>query len=127
MKVNDDGMDIIKRFEGLVDGDPSSPEFSPYLCPSSIPTIGYGTTRYRDGTPIRMGDPGIMVDEAEDLLAVHCDHAEYWVYRCTSIDVSENNFSALVSLVYNIVIGNFHGFTVRQRPRCLGARGGISW
>jgi lysozyme len=115
MRVNDAGLDIIKRFEGLVDGDPSSPGYSPYRCPANIPTIGYGATRYSDGTPVSMGDRGITEEEAENLLAAHCDHAEYWVSRLTQVAVTANQFSALVSLIYNIGSGNFQASTVRQK------------
>ena len=115
MRINDAGLNIIKKFEGLVDGDPSSPGYSPYICPAGIPTIGWGSTRYLSGASVRMGDPGILVDEAEALLAAHCDHAEYWVSRLTTVAVSENNFSALVSLVYNIGSGNYQASTVRQK------------
>ena len=45
MRINADGLDIVKQFEGLVDGDPTSPGYSPYLCPANIPTIGYGATQ----------------------------------------------------------------------------------
>ena len=115
MRVNDAGLDIIKRFEGLVDGDPSSPGYSPYRCPAGIPTIGYGSTRYRDGTPVRMGDRGITEAEAEDLLAAYCDHAGSWVSRLTKVAVTANQFSALVSLIYNIGSGNYQSSTVRQK------------
>ena len=115
MRINDAGLDIIKRFEGLVDGDPSSSGYSPYLCPANIPTLGYGSTRYLDGTPVRMGDRGITTGEAEDLLAAHCDHAGGWVSRLTKVALSENNFSALVSLVYNIGSGNYQASAVRQK------------
>ena len=47
MRINDAGLNIIKKFEGLVDGDPSSPGYSPYRCPAGIPTIAWGAVRYR--------------------------------------------------------------------------------
>ena len=115
MRINADGLDIVKRFEGLVDGDPSSPGYSPYLCPAHIPTVGYGATRYRDGTPVCMGDKGISEDAADSLLAAHCDHAGSWVLRLTKVALSSNQFSALVSLIYNIGSGNYQSSQVRQK------------
>ena len=113
MRINDAGLNIIKKFEGLVDGDPSSPGYSPYRCPAGIPTIAWGAVRYRDGTPVRMGDRGITEEEAEDLLAAHCHHAEYWVSRLTKVALSSNQFSSLVSFVFNIGSGNYQGSQVR--------------
>jgi len=37
-------IDIIKAFEGLKDGDPSTVRLEPYLCPAGYWTIGWGHT-----------------------------------------------------------------------------------
>ena len=34
-------VDIIKRFEGILDGDPSTVNLEPYLCPAGYWTIGW--------------------------------------------------------------------------------------
>jgi lysozyme len=107
MRVNADGLAIIKRFEGF--------RSQVYRCPSNIPTIGYGGTRYRDGTPVRMGDGEITEEEAEDLLAYHCTDSGRWVLRLAKVALSSNQFSAAVSLTMNIGSGNFQASTVRQR------------
>ena len=105
MRINDAGLDIIKKFEGF--------RSQVYRCDAGVPTIGYGGTRYSDGTPVRMGDRGITEEEAEDLLAAHCHHAEYWVSRLTKVALSSNQFSSLVSFVFNIGSGNYQGSQVR--------------
>jgi hypothetical protein len=37
---------LIEKFEGI--------KLTAYKCPSGIPTIGIGSTRYEDGTRVRM-------------------------------------------------------------------------
>jgi len=51
---------LCHRFEGL--------RLKPYLCPAGIPTIGYGSTYYEDGTKVTLKDPAITKDRAETLL-----------------------------------------------------------
>lgn len=35
-------VELIKRFEGIEDGDPSTANLDPYLCPADHWTIGWG-------------------------------------------------------------------------------------
>lgn len=42
MKTSADGIALIKRFEGLKDGDKMKPGLQPYLCPAGYWTEGYG-------------------------------------------------------------------------------------
>lgn len=39
------GIALIKVFEGF--------SAKAYRCPANVPTIGYGTTRYPDGRPVK--------------------------------------------------------------------------
>ena len=36
------GVDLIKRFEGIEDGDPTTANLDPYICPGGYWTIGWG-------------------------------------------------------------------------------------
>ena len=58
--MTNEGLELIKKYEGL--------RLSPYLCPAGVPTIGYGTTVYPDGTPVSMSDPKITAAKAASLL-----------------------------------------------------------
>ena len=60
MNCNNAGLQIIKTFEGF--------RSSPYKCSAGVPTIGYGGTRYRDGTPVRMGDGEITEEDMKWLM-----------------------------------------------------------
>lgn len=44
MKTSKKGLDIIKKYEGFRN--------APYLCPANVPTIGFGSTFYEDGSRI---------------------------------------------------------------------------
>ncbi len=94
MNTNQAGVDLIKRYEGL--------ELEAYLCPANVLTIGYGHT----GDDV---EPGMTIDEhqAEDLLRKDLVRFERAVERLVSVPVNPNEFSALVSLTYNIGEGNF--------------------
>jgi lysozyme len=39
-EINQAGLDLIKSFEGILDGDPSTSNLDPYLDPVGIWTIG---------------------------------------------------------------------------------------
>jgi GH24 family phage-related lysozyme (muramidase) len=95
---------LIKEFEGcslLAYPDPLSGG-APW-------TIGYGTTRYSGGVPVKQGDR-ITIIEADMLLRLEVDRiaeklrtsVPYWR------DMDDNQKSALVSFAYNLGCG-FYG------------------
>lgn len=125
MKTNQVGIDLIKQFEGLVDGDPNTPGLDPYICPTGNVTIGYGHVLRDDaGVPLR-GKDGlararqrqnpITPEEAEKLLAEDLQYFEAEVSRLTAgIPLNENQFSALVSFVFNLGPTKFQRSTLRK-------------
>ena len=92
-KCNALGMQIIKESEGL--------RLRAYQCPSKIWTIGYGHTH--DVKP----DDIISKKQADDFLADDIKWAESAVEKSVNVPLTDNQFSALVSLVFNIGTGNF--------------------
>ncbi len=97
-RINDDGLALIKTFEGL--------HLTPYLCPGKIWSIGYGHTR-----TVRAGMT-ITPDEADALLQDDLRLAERAVQRLVAVPLNDNQFSALVSFTYNVGIGNFENSTL---------------
>ena len=93
-KISQDGIDLIKSFEGF--------SSKPYLCPAKIPTIGYGATFYPNGKKVTMSDKAITEAEAVDLLAHMLKSFEQYVDSYTRDDVSQHQFDALVSFAYNL-------------------------
>lgn len=87
MRTSQAGINLIKSFESL--------QTEAYLCPAGVWTIGYGHT-----AGVRRGD---RIDErkAEQLLAEDLRESEAVVNReCPN--VSQNQFDALVSFVFNV-------------------------
>lgn len=90
--------DVIKHYEGC--------ELDAYLCPAGIPTIGYGNTFYKDGKPVKMGDK-ITKEQAEELLPGIVQKFALQVNNYIKTSLLQHQFDALVSLAYNIGMGNF--------------------
>jgi lysozyme len=106
-KVSKRGLDFIGKEEGL--------RLKPYLCSAKVPTIGYGSTFYENGTKVRMSDPAITKQRAEQLFLNTLKHYEMCVYTSTRDDINQNQFDALVSLCYNIGTHAFKKSTLLKR------------
>lgn len=101
LKPSQNCINLIKRFEGC--------RLKAYKCPAAIWTIGYGTTRYPDGKPVKEGEE-ISLYRAESLLT-------YDVNKFASqikVNVNQNQFDALVCFAYNVGIGAFNGSTLKK-------------
>lgn len=106
MKLNIEGYDLIKQFEGL--------KLSAYRCSASIPTIGYGNTTYEDGKRVKMGDR-ITKQDADELFVWFADRFAAQVEKLIKSDVNQNQFNALVSFAYNVGIGNLQKSTLLKK------------
>ncbi len=104
MKISQQGIDFIKQFEGF--------RTKPYLCSAKVPTIGYGSTRYADGTPVSLRDPVITEAVALELFASTLTTYEKAVTKAVKIPLEQYEFDALVSLCYNIGVGNLASSTL---------------
>lgn len=101
------GLDIVKKFEGF--------STTAYKCPAGIWTIGYGSTRNKNGNPIKKGDT-ITKSEAEALLIRDFNACKDELKKDKNLSkLSENAIDALTSLCYNIGIGAF------KRSKCYKA------
>ena len=92
MTTNHAGLLIIKKFEGC--------KLTAYKCPAGVWTIGWGHTGN-----VQEGDK-ITLAQAETLLRMDLVSREKWL-SMLNLKVNENQFSALISLIYNIGQGNF--------------------
>lgn len=109
------GYNIIKKYEGLVDGDPDTPGLDPYHDPIGIPTVGWGATYYEDGRRVRMEDASITLDRAQRLLEHIVSKVELTVHRFIHVALNDNEFAALVSFTYNEGSGNLAASTLRMK------------
>jgi lysozyme len=89
---------------------------SPYLCPAGVPTIGYGSTHYEDGTAVVLHDPPISRERAESLLlhTVVTTYLPVTVNLCPTLDTT-NRVAALVDFTYNLGTGKLRASTLRRR------------
>lgn len=96
------GMELIKAHEGL--------SLRAYKCKAGVWTIGYGHT-----AGVQEGDE-ITECEADGYLMRDMRWAEDCV-AAIGVPLRQNQFDALVSLVFNIGIGNFESSTIRKRVK----------
>ncbi len=117
MKINEAGLAIIKRWEGLEDGNPDTPGLDPYICPAGVATIGWGSTYGFDDEPVTMDHRPISIVEAGSLLSRDVADTEDAILYLVADDIvlSGTEFSALVSLVYNIGQGAFKRSTLLRK------------
>ena len=88
------GLELIKRFEGF--------ESKPYKCAAGVPTIGYGSTYYEDGTKVKLTDPPITEQRALELFRNVLVTYERAVDSFCRDDITQNQFDALVSFAFNV-------------------------
>lgn len=106
MKLNKAGSDLIKSFEGL--------RLDAYRCSAGKPTVGFGSTFYEDGSPVKMGDK-ITKERADSLFEKVSDSFAAKVKNCIQRDINDNQFAALVSFAYNVGIGNLKSSTLLKK------------
>ena len=92
MKINNEGLALIKSFEGC--------RLVAYKCPAGVWTIGYGhTAGVTEGQVITQA-------QADNMLKSDMKKYEKYVADNVKIPLNENQFSALVSFCYNCGVGN---------------------
>lgn len=106
MQVNTAGFELIRHYEG----------FRPkaYKCPAGVWTIGYGSTFYANGKKVREGDT-ITEQDARLLLSLVVSEFSAQVKKLLKVELKDNPFSAVVSLAYNIGMGNFKSSTLLKK------------
>lgn len=101
MRISSKGIDLIKSFEGL--------RLEAYLDSVNVPTIGYGHTRN-----VRLGQT-ITVEQAEAFLMEDIHEFELAIQRLVHINLTQNQFDALVSFTFNVGIGNLKKSTLLKK------------
>lgn len=103
MRPGKDCLDLIKSFEGyhreLADGSAAA-----YLDPVLIPTIGWGTIQYPDGTKVQMGDIRSR-KQCEEYLQHEIEGKATAVEKYVTVPLTQSMFDALVSFAYNVGVG----------------------
>ena len=107
MKLNNAGYLLITEFEGF--------SSKPYLCSAKVPTIGYGSTFYADGSKVTMNDKPISKYLAFEMFKTIADKFTIGVLKCVKKEINQNMLNSLVSLSYNIGISSFMNSTLLKK------------
>lgn len=94
MKISQRGLDLIKSFESYLKPLPDG-RCTTYLCPAGVVTIGWGCTK-----GVKVGDVWTR-EEAEEGLRRELAKCEAAVLKLVTVDLTQPQFDALVSFVYN--------------------------
>jgi len=99
--------DIIKSFEGL--------KLKSYLDGGGVPTIGYGSTMYKSGAKVKVGE-NITLEQAQALLEWEVNNKATVINSHTlKVKLTQNQFDALVSFAYNVGVGAFASSTLLKK------------
>ena len=119
MNTPDEGIDLIKAFEGCHN--------QPYLCPAKLWTVGYGHVLYPEQARLKADERASYplnpehnrvwdADEIDALLAEDLHRFEAGVLRlCPAAADSDRHFAALVSFAFNVGLGNLQASTLRMK------------
>lgn len=91
--------DLVEHFEGL--------KLQAYQDQAGIWTIGYGTTHYPDGTPVKDGDTCTQ-EEAQQYLLAHINGI------ILGAQLTQPQFDACLSFAYNAGIGAWNTSSLKK-------------
>ena len=101
MKISQEGIALIKKFEGC--------ELEAYKCAAGVWTIGYGSTKgVEEGNTITQED-------ADNLLLEEMHEYEGYINDMVTVDLKQNEFDSLVSWVFNLGPSNLSSSTLLSR------------
>ena len=107
-KISQDGVNLIKGFEGF--------RSNPYTDSVGVWTIGYGTTKYMNGSPVRSSDPSVSELDASLMLEKQInDIYGKAVNKNTTLMETQEQFDALTSFTYNLGEGNLKSSTLLKK------------
>ena len=98
METSNEGISLIQKFEGC--------ELEAYQCSAGVWTIGYGHTK-----DVIKGMT-ITKEEAEQMLVDELHEYENYINEYVTVALSQNQFDALVSWVYNLGPANLKASTM---------------
>ncbi|MBO7696946.1 MAG: lysozyme [Methanobrevibacter sp.] len=104
--------DLIRKYEGC--------KLQSYKCPAGIWTIGWGTTYYPDGTPVKKGE--IISQEVADMLLDRYIQKNITpVFEKIPYKLTDNQKCAIASLCYNVGVPSF------LKSKCFSAMCKKDW
>jgi len=107
MKTSEVGLNLIKHYEGY--------RTKPYRCPAGLWTIGYGHV-INDGRVLPTDCNRVFLkDEINALLIADLKRFERGVTMYCPVQLTQNQFDALISFSFNLGLGTLQRSKVRQR------------
>jgi lysozyme len=103
MNVTNEGLALIKRFEGF--------KAKAYRCPAGVWTIGYGHTAMAGAPGVKAG-MSVSREEASAILKRDVERFADGVRQALTVTLDDRQFSALVSFAYNVGLGAFRSSSV---------------
>lgn len=80
-----------------------------------VPTIGHGSTRYEDGTPVKMTDPPITRQRAEELARnLHGQEEQRFKDSLPGVMLTQGEFDLYLDFVGQYGIGNWRASSMRK-------------
>lgn len=117
MQVSDTGIELIKSFEGF--------RANAYPDPKSGGdpwTVGYGTTKFPSGRPVKQGDK-VTPAQAEMYLREDVKKFAISVDALVTVPLKQCQYDALVSFVYNLGATNFRKSTLLKKLNAKDYKG----
>lgn len=106
MKISYDGLNFLIREEGS--------KTKAYRCQAGVLTIGVGHTGKVNGQKIYEGMK-ISQDQVRELLRADISVREQAVNKYVNVELSQAQFDALISLVFNIGVNAFKNSTLLKK------------
>ena len=106
MRMSAAGLAVVKEFEGL--------RLKAYKCPAAVWTVGYGHTSAA-GNPIVTPELVITNAEAEQILERDMVQYEDGVRKFVKVELTQNQFDALVDFAYNAGVGALQKSTLLKK------------
>lgn len=114
MKTSNDGVALIKGFEGK--------RLAAYDDGVGVWTIGFGTIKYPNGVRVKRGDKCTEA-QAEQYLRNDLITFENDVNRLVKVPLNQNQFDALASFTYNLGETNLRSSTLLKKLNAKDYKG----
>jgi len=121
-KTPESAVNLVKSFEGIPDGDPTTVNIDPYLDPVGIWTIGWGHAIVYKGRFLRgevdrvqaklLYPNGLTMAQCDQLIRADMMDAARDVEHLVKVPLTENQFAALVDFTFNLGAGNLEKSTL---------------
>ena len=106
---------ISNEFRNLLKNKIEKLSLVPYIpTKGDVPTIGYGCTKWEDGSLVKLTDKPITKERAETLFNFTIQKYEKCVRDTIKIQLLQHEYDALVSIAYNAGIGAFAGSQIAK-------------